>query len=174
MELADDIEPIIDDVADAHGEEVADAIGAEYNTERTRKYLRMMAEGRAAAINEKTYENLKEAINSDDEKDTPAHVFDLRAGVHSAVLGGALALAASGWAANHEAPKQAEAQGIEKTVLKEWVTGDNPRQSHALMNGQRVPIDQPFSNGAFWPGDENLSEDESCGCNCSTDVIIMY
>ena len=174
MELADDIEPTIDDVADAHGEEVADAIGAEYNTERTRKYLRMMAEGRAAAINEKTYENLKEAINSDDEKDTPAHVFDLRAGVHSAVLGGALALAASGWAANHEAPQQAEAQGIEKTVLKEWVTGDNPRQSHALMNGQRVPIDQPFSNGAFWPGDENLSEDESCGCNCSTDVIIMY
>ena len=29
-----------------------------------------------------------------------------------------------------------------------------------------------FSNGARWPGDDNLSPDESCGCNCSTEVII--
>lgn len=173
MELADDIEPIIDDVADAHGAEVAKAIGSEYRTEQTRKYLRALSEGRAAAINEKTYEELQRSMRSEDEEDTPAHVFDLRAGAHSAVLGGSLALVAAGWASNHEAPQQARQQGVNKTVLKEWVTGDNPRPTHAMMNGEQVPVDQPFSNGAFWPGDDNLSEDESCGCNCSTEVIIL-
>lgn len=112
-------------------------------------------------------------MRSEEEGDTPAHVFDLRAGAHSAVLGGSLALVAAGWASNREAPAQARQQGINKIVLKEWVTGDNPRPSHAMMNGERVPIDQNFSNGAYWPGDDNLDADESCGCNCSTEVIII-
>ena len=173
MELADDIEPLIDEVADVHGKQVARAIGSEYGTEQTRKYLRKLSEGRAAAINEKTYEELERAMASEDEDDTPAHVFDLREGTHAAILGHALALTAAGWAATHEAPQQAEQQGIRRQILKEWVTGENPRESHALMNHERVPIDQPFSNGANWPGDDVLGPDESCGCNCSTEVIIL-
>lgn len=173
MELADDIEPLIDEVADVHGRQVAKAIGSEYSAEQTRKYLRKLSEGRAAAINEKTYEELERAMASEDEEDTPAHVFDLREGAHAAILGHALALTAAGWAATHEAPQQAEQQGIRRQILKEWVTGENPRESHAAMNGQRVPIDQPFSNGANWPGDDILGPDESCGCNCSTEVIIL-
>ena len=173
MELADDIEPLIDEVADVHGRQVAKAIGSEYSAEQTRKYLRKLSEGRAAAINEKTYEELERAMASEDEEDTPAHVFDLREGAHAAILGHALALTAAGWAATHEAPQQAEQQGIRRQILKEWVTGENPRESHAAMNGQRVPIDQPFSNGANWPGDDILGPEESCGCNCSTEVIIL-
>ena len=173
MELADDIEPLIDEVADVHGRQVAKAIGSEYSAEQTRKYLRKLSEGRAAAINEKTYEELERAMASEDEEDTPAHVFDLREGAHAAILGHALALTAAGWAATHEAPQQAEQQGIRRQILKEWVTGENPRESHAAMNGQRVPIDQPFSNGANWPGDDSVGPDESCGCNCSTEVIIL-
>jgi hypothetical protein len=172
-ELADDIEPIIDAVADSHGREVAEAIGSEYNTDQTRKYLRMLSEGRAAAINESTRKKLTEAIEDDeDEENTPAHVFELREGKHSDVLGRSLALAAAGWAANHEAPQQAEQQGIYKTVEKTWVTGTNPRPEHAAMNGETVPIDQPFSNGLDWPGDENGDPDETCGCNCSTEIVI--
>lgn len=172
-ELADDIEPIIDAVADSHGKEVAEAIGSDYNTEQTRKYLRMLSEGRAAAINESTRKKLTEAIDDDeDEENTPAHVFELREGKHSDVLGRSLALVAAGWAANHEAPQQAEQQGIYKTVEKTWVTGTNPRPEHAAMNGETVPIDQPFSNGLDWPGDENGDPDETCGCNCSTEIVI--
>lgn len=172
MELADDIEPLIDEVADAHGRQIAKAIGFEYGTEQTRKYLRAMAEGRAAAINEKTYEELQRALASEDEEDTPAHVFDLREGERSALLGHALALTAAGWAATHEAPQQAEQQGIQRVIEKMWQTGENARPTHAAMNGETVPIDQPFSNGAFWPGDDNLGPDESCGCNCGVVVII--
>ena len=69
---------------------------------------------------------------------------------------------------------QAEQQGIEKHVQKRWVTGDNPRPSHAAMDGETVDIDEPFSNGAEWPGDDNLDPDESCGCNCTTEVIITF
>ncbi|MBR2189309.1 MAG: phage portal protein [Eubacterium sp.] len=171
-ELADDIEPLMDSVADAHGIEVASAIGFEYSTRQTRKYLREMSKARAKAINAATYRKLQAAIKDEDEEVTPAHVFEVRENRDSITFGRALALAAAGWAATREAPHQAEQHGIQKTVEKEWVTGDNPRQEHAMMNGQRVPIDEPFSNGCFWPGDENGDPDTTCGCNCSTQVII--
>lgn len=172
-ELADDIEPIIDEIADAHGKEVAKALGAKYNPDQTRKYLRTLSEGRAAAINEGTYKKLQEAMESEDDEDTPAHVFDLRENSQAELLGRSLALTASGWAATHEAPQQAEQQGIRKTVQKQWVTGDNPRPEHALMNGEVVGIEDAFSNGCFWPGDDIGDPDTTCGCNCSTEIIIM-
>ena len=173
-ELTDDIEPLIRSIADAHGKEVAAAIGSEYNTGQTRNYLHELAMARASAINLATYKKLLAALEDDDEEITPAHVFDVRESKDALTFGRSLALCAAGWAANHEAPHQAEQQGIRKTVEKEWVTGDNPRMEHAMMNGQRVPIDEPFSNGCFWPGDENGDPDTTCGCNCSTAVIISY
>lgn len=173
-ELTEDIEPVINRVADAHGKEAADAIGAEYNTKQTRKYLHEMAKARAAAINDATYRKLQDAIDAEDEDEekTPAHVFEVRENKDSITFGRSLALAAAGWAAVHEAPHQAQQQGVTRTVEKMWVTGDNPRQEHAMMNGQVVPIDEAFSNGCFWPGDENGDPDTTCGCNCSTEVII--
>ena len=171
-ELADDIEPVMDDIADAHGSETARAIGSKYNTDQTRKYLRKMAEGRAHAINVGTYKRLQEAIESDDEENTPAKVFDERQDSNAKLLGRALAIGVAGWAVTREAPQQAEQQGIHKTVEKIWVTGDNPRPEHQMMNGEIVPIDEPFSNGCYWPGDENGDPDTTCGCNCSTQVRI--
>ena len=169
-ELTDDIEPLINSIADAHGKEAAAGIGFEYNTAQTRKYLHEMAKARASAINQATYKKLQDSIEDDDVE--PADVFEVRENKDSLTFGRSLALVAAGWAAVHEAPHQAEQQGIRKTVEKMWVTGDNPRQEHALMNGQVVPIDEPFSNGCFWPGDENGDPDTTCGCNCSTEVII--
>lgn len=171
-ELADDIEPVMDDIADAHGTETARAIGSKYNTDQTRKYLRKMAEGRAHAINVGTYKRLQEAMESDDEENTPAKVFDERQDSNAKLLGRALAIGVAGWAVTREAPQQAEQQGIRKTVEKIWVTGDNPRPEHQMMNGETVPIDEPFSNGCYWPGDENGDPDTTCGCNCSTQVRI--
>lgn len=171
-ELADDIEPVMDDIADAHGSETARAIGSKYNTDQTRKYLRAMAEGRAHAINAGTYKRLQEAMESDDEENTPAKVFDERQDSNAKLLGRSLAIGVAGWAVTREAPQQAEQQGIHKTVEKIWVTGDNPRPEHQMMNGEIVPIDEPFSNGCYWPGDENGDPDTTCGCNCSTQVRI--
>ena len=174
-ELTEDILPLINSTADAHGKETADVIGFQYDTARTRNYLEEMAKGRAKAINEATYKKLLAAIeDAEDEEDTPAHVFEVREDKDSITFGRSLALAAAGWAAVHEAPKQAEDNGIHKTIEKMWVTGRNPRTEHALMNGQRVPIDEEFSNGCMWPGDEGGDPDTTCGCNCSTEVIISW
>ena len=171
-ELAEDLEPLFDRIADAHGKETADAIGFDYDTGRTRKYLAAMAAGRALAINSATQRKLQAAIDSEDEEDTPANVFEVREGKDAGTFGRVLASSAAGWAAIHEAPQQAESFGIHKTVEKRWITGENPRPEHALMNGETVPIDQPFSNGCEWPGDEAGSPETTCGCNCTTEVII--
>lgn len=170
-ELAEDIEPLIDEIADAHGKEIAKALGFEYDPKRTRKYLEQLANGRAHAINDATYKKLIQALEDDD---APSHVFDVRENKDSMTFGRMLALVAAGWAATHEAPKQARDFGIERTVEKMWVTGDNPRPEHAMMNGETVPINEAFSNGCEWPGDEGGDPDTTCGCNCSVEIIISY
>ena len=167
-ELADDLEPIIDRIADAHGKSAAEVIGTEYITEITRKYLRKLTEGRSHAINSSTLQKLQDAIEEDQE---PTEVFEKRESHDAGTFGQSLATAVSGWAVL-ESAHQAQNQGYTRTIEKEWETGPNSRPTHAAMNGQRVGIDEKFSNGADWPGDDNLSPDESCGCNCATNVII--
>lgn len=168
-ELADDLEPHMDMIADAHGEAASDELGTEYDVDITRKYLRAMAEGRARATNDKTRQKLEESIDSEDT--TPADVMAKREETESPMLAQSLATAVASWALL-ESVQQAERQGYSNTVQKEWVTGVNPRESHARMNGERVPYDELFSNGAKWPGDDFLGPDETCNCNCRTDVII--
>ena len=170
-ELADDIEPILDDIADQHGSEAAKAIGCKYNTEQTRAWLRKCAEGRATAINSTTRKRLEDAIEAGDEENTPAHVFDVR-NSDSEKVGRKLALDIAGWAIVVEAVNQARQQGVEAKIQKRWVTGSNPRPEHAAMDGEVVDIDDEFSNGCSWPGDDNGDPDTTCGCNCSTEVII--
>ena len=167
-ELADDLEPLIDKIADAHGMSAAEVLGTEYGQELTRKYLRKLTEGRSKAINASTLQKLQDAIEAEEEL---AEVFKRREEKDAPTFGQALANAVAGWALI-EAVHQAQDHGYTKAVEKEWETGPNARPSHMAMNGQRVGIDEKFSNGAKWPGDDNLSPDESCGCNCSTNVII--
>lgn len=168
-ELADDLLPLIEKIADKHGMSTADVLGTDYGKEITRNYLRKLTEGRAKAINVSTLEKLEDAL--EDEEIEPAEVFEKREGKDADVFGQALATAVANWA-TIEAVHQAQDQGYTKKVEKEWVTGPNARDTHIAMNGQRVGIDDNFSNGARWPGDDNLSPEESCGCNCSTEVII--
>ena len=51
---------------------------------------------------------------------------------------------------------------------KTWhVTSSNPRSSHAALDGETVPLGQPFSNGLRWPGDRDGGADETAGCRCT-------
>ena len=167
-ELSDDLEPLIDKIADTHGMSTADVLGTEYGREITRNYLRALTDGRSKAINASTLQKLLDAIEEETE---PVEVFEKRESHDAEMFGQSLATVAATWATG-EAVHQAQDHGYTKKVEKEWVTGPNARPSHVAMNGERVGIDDKFSNGASWPGDDSLSPDESCGCNCSTDVII--
>ena len=164
-ELADDLEPGIIQVSDRHGLATAKILGMGYAPKLTYAYLRKMAEGRARAINAGTFNRLSL------EDADPEEVFEQREETASASYGRSLATAVASWA-TIEAVHQAEDNGYQRTVEKRWVTGANPRTTHAQMNGETVPIDENFSNGAYWPGDDNLDADETCNCNCSTEVII--
>ena len=174
-ELAEDLEPVMDTISDAHGRATAKEIGTDYNTGITRNYLKAMALGRATATNAVTYEKLKRAKEEydpdDEESRSPADVMEKRAETEAPMLGRSLATAVAGWAVL-EACQQAQRSGFNRTIEKEWHTGANPRASHAAMNGERVPIDEDFSNGAKWPGDDAIGPEETCNCNCYTEVVI--
>lgn len=175
-ELADDLEPVLGEIATAHGEDTANAMGTEYVAEATANYLRKTAEERAKTINGETRKKVQQAIDDADAEEDPEEAarqeMDRRADVDATLLGSMLAKTIAGWG-TEEASRQAKEQGSEKKVFKVWITGPNARESHAMMDGETVPIDETFSNGADWPGDDTLSPDESCGCNCSTKIIIQ-
>lgn len=175
-ELADDLEPIMNEIAIRHGTAMARAMGSEFVKELIVNYLRKVAEERAKLINNETRKKIQKAIDeAKEDEDIPEacqHEIDKRAGVDALLVGSMLAKTVAGWS-TEEAVRQAEDQGKKKQVWKEWVTGASARSSHAAMDGERVLIDETFSNGAFWPGDDSLDPEESCGCNCSTKVIVI-
>ncbi|MCF0128647.1 MAG: phage portal protein [Pseudobutyrivibrio sp.] len=180
-ELTEDLYPEIKKIADAHGVEVANLLGTEYVTEMTEAYLQKMTEARANAINVKTQDNLVKSLEevelyADDDSyegviTYPKDVFDSASTKRAFTFGLSLATHTAGWSIC-EAGNQAKKQGTRHQVLKEWVTGPNARNSHASMNGERVEIDGTFSNGMRWPGDDVGDASETCGCNCTTAVII--
>lgn len=137
-----------------------------YDVERTREYLKVTAADNAASINAATRIAIEEAIE-DDEDDDPlaaaAHVFEVAEESRAGQIAGTVVTAALGFAAL-EAVEQVRG---ERTAYKEWVAaGSNPRPSHAAMNGERVGINDVFSNGARWPGWGGIDVDETAGCEC--------
>lgn len=171
-ELADDLQPVFEEIADKHGKDAADVMGSDYNTEVTRNYIKKATEGRAKTINQKTLEKILADLE-EDEPDT-AHVFELRESGADTIAKSAAGAFAS--FAITEAADQAVSEGsprvVGRIVEKEWVTGENARPSHQAMNGERVPLDADFSNGQHWPGEDIGDPSESCGCNCTTEIVI--
>ena len=171
-ELAEDLEPALQKIADEHGKETAEVLGSVYVVEVTKNYIKKTSEMRAKNINKRTLQHIQKDLESE-EPDT-AHVFETRSN-ESGRIAKAAAGATASWAlieASHQAISDGTPSVVGRIVEKEWVTGPNSRPSHAAMNGERVPIDADFSNGQHWPGEDIGDPDESCGCNCTTEVVI--
>ena len=172
-ELAKDLETILADIAAVHGGDMAAALDTEYFRDWAEEYLKKITMSHARKINKTTYEKLLAALEeeAEDQVDLLRHEMEEREGNESGIMGRILARTFAGIGAV-EAARQAKEQGSTRRVLKQWVTGPNARLSHILMDGETVGIDDSFSNGAYWPGDDNLSPEESCGCNCTTRIIV--
>ena len=54
-------------------------------------------------------------------------------------------------------------------MSKIWITaGDNRvRHSHAMLDGEEIPLDETFDNGCKRPRDPNGAPAEICNCRCS-------
>lgn len=147
----------------------------EYDPNRTEAYIRKMCERRAEMVNQTTYKELQEALEADEDdegvKATPEGVFENAEENRSESAGDAFATALCSWSLM-EACRQ---NGSGQKVYKTWVvTSSNPRASHAHMNGETVPYDEPFSNGAMWPGDiDNLSVEEVANCQCILEITVL-
>lgn len=177
-ELSEDLLKLLLKQTTIKGKRLAKKIGSEYYEENTTEYLRKIAEARAELINTKTLEDLEhldEVPEDSEEPKTPNEVFGKRKDFDAGLL--ALSLATLSWAfATQETIHQAEFQKklTKKQVYKVWHTGSNPRPEHARMNGEKVPFDEKFSNGADWVGDAFLGPEGTCGCNCSIEIQIEY
>lgn len=160
------------------GQVAADALKAlgddpsEYDTARTINFLKAVAATRAAMINNTTEAQIAEAL-ADSEVDesgdplySPEKVFDdLQGPGRGAVIAGTLLTTLAGFAIV-EAGKQRVSGAV-----KMWRTNSrHPRLMHARMSGETVPVGEPFSNGASWPGDPVLGADGLAGCMCSVTV----
>ena len=176
-ELTDDLFEKALDISTAAGEEsVKDLFDdGKYDAKRTENYIKAMCRRRAEMMNQVTHDEIEDALDDklseDAEKSTPEGVFknaeDNRADSAGAAFAGALV----SWAAM-EACRQND-DGHSK-IWKTWVvTSGNPRASHAQMDGERVPYDEPFSNGAMWPGDvDALDVEEVANCQCIVEIEI--
>lgn len=177
-ELAEDL---FEDAFEISANAAADAVrklwkeSGKYDPKLTENFIKSMCKRRAEMVNNTTYDELVSALEADEDDDglkaTPDGVFENAKENRAVSAGKAFATGLLAWTLM-EACQQNEKPG--QNVYKTWVvTSDNPRSSHARMNGETVPYDQPFSNGAMWPGDiDNLDVEEVANCQCIVEIEI--
>ena len=170
-ELTEDLFAAAFSMSSAIGKETVRKLfdNGEYDPDRTEAFIQAMCKRRAEMVNQVTYKELQEALEADEDDEalraTPEGVFENAEENRADSAGLAFAGALIGWS-SMEACRQNGARG--QNVFKTWeVTSGNPRASHAAMNGETVQYDQPFSNGAMWPGDiDNLDVEDVANCHC--------
>lgn len=174
-ELADDLTPIFQRQAARRGARMVDDLnlGGEFDAERIENYINAMALGKSKAINNVTYRELKAALDGDIDDDalgsTVEGVFEKAEETRADTSGRSFATALAGFAIL-EAINQ---RGNGRQAMKTWiVTSSNPRAEHAMMDGETVPFDEEFSNGAKYPGDQVLTPEESCNCQCQVEIYL--
>lgn len=129
-------------------------------------YLTAMGDTTAHGINAGVVQLVNDYEDDDDPEHTAAAAFEVAQSSKAKAWAGAATVAAAGFG-GHDAAK---ASGLK---TKTWIVqSGNPRPSHAAMDGETVPIDKEFSNGAKWPGDASLPADESAGCTCGVEFEI--
>lgn len=183
-ELSDDLYDLMLKMATAQGVKVAKIIDSYYKGEITENYIRKYVENQAEFINDATYDKIQYVEdnqeyllsdeNTSEEPKTVKEVYEKRSSFEAPLIAGLLAYGIYKFA-TREAVNQAEYQGKmhNRKVYKTWITGANPRPTHAAMNGERVLIDDKFSNGSSWVHDDILGPNGTCGCNCRIEVEII-
>ncbi|MDG9703805.1 hypothetical protein [Streptomyces sp. DH37] len=154
-------------VATAAGRSILAGLGLsadDYDAERTHEWLTEHAAGVAAGINGATRFALADALDSGASAGDVREMFGLFIEYRAPRAARTEVTAATGFGVR-EAGQQS---GQELT--KTWITGSNPRKSHAAINGETVGLKDTFSNGARWPGDSRLDDKERSNCNCSMRV----
>lgn len=169
-ELTEDLLKVALGSSEEEARRALDELGIDhgsYDPERAREFILAMVRSRAHMVNEATLEDLRAAME-EGSKESPSDVFRRSEGDRAKRLARTLATAVAAWSA-----VEAARQCAPKRTTKTWVTGRNPRRSHAAMDGETVPVRSRFSNGADWPGDRSaLDAADVANCNCTVELAI--
>lgn len=169
-ELAADLLDLALSAAKSVAAAILSALGldpAGYDEPRTLAFQQAVADRVAGSVNEVTRRQLVDALADDDPAQAVAHVFEVAESQRATEVARTSVTAASGFA-SQEAVKQTG-----RRATKTWlVTSNNPRPTHAAMNGQTVDLEATFSNGAQWPADAALDIDEVAGCECELEITV--
>jgi len=167
-ELATDLHAVALSVATTLGKAEATALGYsadDYDEDVTVHFLQAAAARYATNVNMTTKGKLDAALAADDGDPTDVYAPEAVAQRAKGVAG-QVATFVAGFATHEAAQQLARTHDLEPT--KTWVAGPNPRQSHADMDGETVPLDDSFSNGMQWPGGGGAPDDS--GCNCTVQI----
>lgn len=176
-ELTADLYDVAIEMSSSTGRKAAKDLfeDGKYDTDRTEEYVKSMCRRRAEMMNQVTHDELEEALDGDLEEDalksTPEGVFENAKENRAKSAGAAFAGALISWSVMEACSQNDDG---ESKIYKTWiVTSGNPRASHAAMNGETVPYNEPFSNGAMWPGDiDNLDAEEVANCQCVIEIEV--
>jgi HK97 family phage portal protein len=172
-ELSRDLGALSPAVVEQAAVAALDAAGAQvdaFDPALVVNFLAADAQLAAEKINAVTEAQVEAALDAPDIPVALAAVFAAAIAVRVAQLAAARVTGLSGFG-TVEAARQLAGAEPDREITKTWITGENPRASHAAMDGQTVPYDAPFSNGGMWPADAvNLDVDDIAGCNCDVEI----
>ena len=164
----DDLADRLYDAGFSSSRDAALAVLADFDAERIEAWHHARAQAVARDIADALHTDSLAALVEPDPAEAVDHLFEVRNDRRDVAATG-MATAVLAWGAR-EAGRQATEQG--STATKTWITGPNPRRSHAEMNGETVGIDEPFSNGMQYPADISADVDEVAGCNCTVAITV--
>lgn len=131
--------------------------------ERLIPYLKEHSRIQAEKINGLTEEQMSTALNDPDPKAAIRSVFKTAITVRLLQQIVSAVTAALNFGSH-------EAALASSLASKTWrVNSQNPRDSHADLDGYTVGIRETFPNGLRWPGDPRGPADELAGCQCSVE-----
>ena len=172
-ELSADLYPVLADLVRRKGSAAAAAIGFdgdEFDVPRTEKFLRAMTEKRADWVNEATRGQVEAVLadfDGEEQDEALASVFTVAEEQRSISAGRAISTGVAAFAVREAAHQLAP------RATKTWITtSGNSRPDHAAMNGETVPVDEPFSNGMQVPGDPVNGADDVAGCECIVQITV--
>lgn len=139
----------------------------DYSVGRTTAFLKAVADSRADLINSTTRDQIKHRLDLEESmEDAVEHVFTVADEARAPEAMKTISTFVAAWAAVETVKQLVPDKGPTKT----WLSSGLPNSRHADMDGETVPIDEPFSNGANCPGDPSLGAEEVANCGCSLSV----
>jgi HK97 family phage portal protein len=163
----------------AAAEDLLEQVGLppeDYNAEATIAWLTAMSAGVAEGIVGATLAEMDVALEDTprvDDAGQPVppvqrlqHALDVAKSVRVPEISSSQVTSMSGFGQT-EAVRSAAGGEATKT----WrTTSSSPRPAHQRMDGETVPLDDRFSNGAQWPGDSRLDDAQRAGCKCAVEI----